>query len=87
MCVWGFFFGGGISFALLTTDHKNTKGSKDEMGRGITATPGVAEHGGVSRRGVGWEMGGILGVLFGLVLLRGLGIEGGAGSCVILVAS
>lgn len=47
----------------------------------------MAEHGRVSKRGVGWEMGGILGVLFGLVLLRGLGIEWGAGSCVILVAS
>lgn len=35
MCVCGGgFLGGGISFALLTTDHKNTKGSKDEMGRG-----------------------------------------------------
>lgn len=53
MCV-GFFFGagGGLSFALLTTDHKNTKGSKDEMG-GITATSGGAEHRGASRRGVG----------------------------------
>lgn len=30
--MWGgFFLRGGISFALLTTDHKNTKGSKDEM--------------------------------------------------------
>lgn len=39
MCV-GFFWGWGISFALLTTDHKNTKGSKDKMGGGITATSG-----------------------------------------------
>lgn len=49
---------GGISFALLTTDHKNTKGSKDEMkkrGGGITATTGVAEHRGVRKRGLGWE--------------------------------
>lgn len=54
MCVWVLFFlRGGLSFALLTKDHKNTKGSKDEMGRGITATPGRAEHGGASRRGVG----------------------------------
>lgn len=44
-------------------------------GAGITATSGVAEHGRVGKRGMGWEKGGILGVLFGLVLLRGLGIE------------
>lgn len=87
--MWVFFGGWGISFALLTTDHKNTKGSKDKMGGGDYChfRSGVAEHGRVSKRGVGWEMGGILGVLFGLVLLRGLGIEWGAGSCVILVAS
>lgn len=56
--------GGGISFALLTTDHKNRKGSKDEMG-GLLPLQG--------RAGEEWEMGGILGVVFGLVLLRGAG--------------
>ena len=44
---------GGIRFALLRTgqDHKNTKGSKDEMG-------GITEEGrktGQRGRGVGWE--------------------------------
>lgn len=67
-----------ISFALVKTDHKNRKGRNDEMKKregGISATSEVEEHGGVSERGVGWEMGGILGVVLGLVLLQGLGIE------------
>lgn len=72
-CVWGYFLflfflfwggGGGISFALLTTDHKNRKGSKDEIG-GLLPLQ--------ERAGEEWEMGGILGVVFGLVLLRGAG--------------
>lgn len=59
-----FGLGGGISFALLTTDHKNRKGSKDEIG-GLLPLQ--------ERAGEEWEMGGILGVVFGLVLLRGAG--------------
>lgn len=55
-----------ISFAPVTTDHKNTEGreedeKKREGGR-ISATSGMTEHGGARERGVGWEMGGILGV-------------------------
>lgn len=58
--------GGEISFAPVTTDHKNTKGRKEEKekreGGRISATSGMTEHGGVRERGVGREMGGILGV-------------------------
>lgn len=55
--------GGKISFALVKTDHKNRKGRNDEMKKregGISATSEVEGHRGVSERGVGWEMGGIL---------------------------
>lgn len=56
-----------ISFALVTTDHKNTNGRKEEMkkkirGGRISATSGMTEHGEVREKGVGWEMGGILGI-------------------------
>lgn len=57
---------GGISFALVTTHHKNTKRRKKQMKKSregrISATPGMTEHGGVREKWVGWEMGGILGI-------------------------
>lgn len=35
---------------------------KKSRGGRISATPGMTEHGGVREKGVGWEMGGILGI-------------------------
>lgn len=90
---WDAGRGGGvkISFGPVTTDHKNTKGRKEEMKRReegrISATSGMTEHGWVRERGVGWEMGGILGVWLGLVLLQRLGIGWGRESWVIWLAS
>lgn len=63
---WEEIEGGEISFALVTTDHKNTKRRKEEMkkrrGGRISATSGLTKHGGEREKGVGWEMGGILGI-------------------------
>lgn len=63
---WDEAEGGEISFAPVTTDHKNTGKRKEEMkttrGGRISATPGMTEDGGVREKGVGREMGGIPGI-------------------------